>query len=546
MNFPSTLMRFVSLAEWFSNRRLTTVFPFPTSSPPPEATSEIIKGNYGGRNEQLIYAVFTTAPNSIGGSAVCAFRMEDIEAAFRGPFKGQKDIDSNWMAVPNARVPSPRPGECSNDSQSLPEMTVNFVKEHPLMDHPVAPAFGGGPLLVHTSLRARFTAVAVDPQIETATGKAYDVLFIGTDNGRVLKAINAASNAVVPPAAGSQQMHGAVAPVIIEEMVIFADGAPVTQILVHHTYYDAKLVVISPDSIRSVRLHHCKAKTCGECVRLQDPYCSFDLQQQKCTSSRSRYWNRDNYVQNIEQGWDPRCPDGRPEAGSGGNAPPELGGNLYNEAAEDYANGGGGANGGLDASVIDPSRSSDAGGSASGGGPSAVPIYSSETFALAVVTSVVTSLVFGFIIGYIFSRRCRKEDPGICSPYDDPHSYLDPHSAHHFANSLGINGGGLGGPTLTRLVGGGVGGGHHGPPSMGALYGSHGPLDHHAYSAGSGGGGGGTLGHGAGPHGGGGVLVGGKPINLVLNVPPKNSSKNANSSADNKPMAVSQAKKIYL
>ena len=196
--------------------------------------------------------------------------------------------------------------------------------------------------------------------------------------------------------------------------------------------------------------------------------------------------------------------------------------------------------------MIDPSRSSDAGGSASGGGPSAVPIYSSETFALAVVTSVVTSLVFGFIIGYIFSRRCRKEDPGICSPYDDPHSYLDPHSAHHFANSLGVNGGGLGGPTLTRLVGGGVGGGHHGPPSMGALYGSHGPLDHHAYSAGSGGGGGGTLSHGAGPHGGGGVLVGGKPINLVLNVPPKNSSKNANSSADNKPMAVSQAKKIYL
>src|SRR5699024_6452354 len=119
------------------------------------------------------------------------------------------------------------------------------------------------------------------------------------------------------------------------------------------------------------------------------------------------------------------------------------------------------------------------------------PIYSSETFALAVVTSVVTSLVFGFIIGYIFSRRCRKEDPGICSPYDDPHSYLDPHST--FANTLGA-----GGPGLTRLAG-------HGPPTMGALYGTHGTLDH-AYSA-----------HGAGPHGNMGTLVGSKPINLVLN-----------------------------
>lgn len=459
---------------------------------------------------------------------MCAFRMEDIETAFKGPFKGQKDIDSNWLAVPSNRVPSPRPAECSNDSQSLPEMTVNFVKEHPLMDHSVPP-FWGQPVLVHTGFRARFTAVAVDPQIETATGKAFDVLFIGTDNGRVLKAINAASSSAPPAGA---QINGGVSPVVIEEMVVFGNGAPVTQIIIHHTYYDAKLIVISPDSIRSVRLHHCKAKTCGECVRLQDPYCSFDLQQQKCTSSRSRYWNRENYVQNIEQGWDPRCPDGRPEAGGANSNAPESG---YEGTPEDYINGS--PNGLEIGSVMDPSQS---GGS---GGPSAVPIYSSETFALAVVTSVVTSLVFGFIIGYIFSRRCRKEDPGICSPYDDPHSYLDPHSSV-FANSLGINGSGLGGPTLTRLAHGGNG--HHGPPSMGALYGSHGPLDHHAYSSG---GGGGTLhgGQGAGSHGlMSGTLVGGKPINLVLNVPPKNSSKNANSSADNKPMAVSQAKKIYL
>lgn len=406
-------------------------------------------------------------------------------------------MDSNWLPVPSARVPSPRPGECSNDTQNLPEMTVNFVKEHPLMDHAV-PAFWNSPVLVHTSFRSRFTAIAVDSQIETASGKAFDVLFIGTDNGRVLKAINAASSAQ-----SGHQLHNSVVPVVIEEIVVFANGAPVTQLIVHHTYYEAKLVVVSPDRIKSINLHHCKAKTCGECVRLQDPYCSFDLQQQKCTSSRSRYWNRENYVQNIEQGWDPRCPDGR--AGSGA-VPPVATGDAslpnYNEAEDYNANS-------LDGSVIDSSQSA---------GPSAVPIYSSETFALAVVTSVVTSLVFGFIIGYIFSRRCRKEDPGICSPYDDPHSYLDPHST--FANTLGSGAG------LTRLA-------THGPPSMGALYGTHATLDH-AYSGA----------HGAGPHGNLGTLVSGKPINLVLNVPPKSNSKNANSSADNKP--IQKVKKIYL
>lgn len=463
----------------------------------------MVRGVYGGQKDDLIYAVFNTPANSIVGSAVCAFRMEDVKNTFLGPFKGQKDIDSNWLPVPSVRVPSPRPGECSNDSQSLPETTISFNKEHPLMDHAV-PAYWGSPVLVQANFRARFTAIAVDPQIETAAGKTYDVMFIGTENGKVIKSINTASSAL-----SGHQMHNTVAPVVIEEIAVFPAGQPITQLIVHHTYYEAKLIVISAEEIKSIRLHHCNAKTCNECVRLQDPYCSFDIQQQKCTSSRSRYWNRDNFIQNIEQGWDSRCPDGRPPSPDSPSANGDRNGgngNYNNEPIEYNPNL-------LDASLMDANQ---------GNNPRAVPIYSGETFALAVVTSVVTSLVFGFIIGYIFSRRCRKEDPSICSPYDDPHSYLDPHST--FANSLAGNGAGL-----TRLAA-------HGPPGMQALYGGHGTLDH-PYGHGGGV-------HGAGPHGNLGTLVGGKPINLVLNVPPKNNSKNANSSADNKPMQ--KVKKIYL
>ena len=36
----------------------------------------------------------------------------------------------------------------------------------------------------------RFTQIAVDPQVKTPGGKTYDVLFIGTDNGKVIKAVN--------------------------------------------------------------------------------------------------------------------------------------------------------------------------------------------------------------------------------------------------------------------------------------------------------------------------------------------------------------------
>ncbi|CAG2165265.1 unnamed protein product [Oppiella nova] len=361
-----------------------------------QATTSLVKGIYGGHNAQLVYGVFTTPSNSISGSAVCAFRMDDIYKAFDGPFKGQEAIDSNWLPVQTSKVPEPRPGLCVNDSRQLPDMTLNFHKEHTLMDMSV-PAFWGAPVVVQTSFKYRFTHIAVDPQIETASGKTFDVLFIATDDGRVLKAINSASGAL-----SGHHYHNSVVPVVIEEVSVFPVGTAITNLLVYHTFYEAKLLVVSNNEIKSIKLFHCLAKTCGECVALQDPYCAFDLARQQCTSSRSRFWNRDNFVQNVEDGWDPRCPDGRPPPTESTNRTPPY----------------------SDPHVVNPRVPGD-------DTPSDLaateqtPIYSGESFALAVTTSVITSLVLGFILGYIFSRRCRKEDPNICSPYDDPHQYLD-------------------------------------------------------------------------------------------------------------------------
>jgi semaphorin 6 len=432
----------------FAKARLNCSIPgeFPFYFNEIQSTTGIVKGIYGGHNAQLIYGVFTTPSNSISGSAVCAFRMEDIYKAFDGPFKGQEDIDSNWLPVPSSKVPEPRPGLCANDSRQLPEMTLNFIKEHTLMDSSVSP-FWSAPVVVQTSFKYRFTHIAVDPQIETASGKTFDVLFIGTDDGRVIKAINSASGALK-----GHHYHNSVVPVIIEEVTVFPIGTPITNLLVYHTFYEAKLLVVSNNEIKSIKLYHCIAKTCGECVALQDPYCAFDLQRQHCTSSRSRFWNRDNFVQNVEDGWDPRCPDGRPPPTDSTNRTPPQ--SHHSTSTDDVIN---------RSNSLEPDLETS----------QQPPIYSGETFALAVVTSVVSSLVVGFILGYIFSRRCRKEDPNVCSPYDDPHQYLDQHT-----------------DTFPSQ-----------PP------------------------------------------VNNKPINLVLNVPPKN-AKNANSSADNKP--IQKVKKIYL
>jgi len=107
-----------------------------------EAASDLVEGTYGGARVQLIYGVFTTPPNSISGSAVCAFNMKDISATFEGSFKEQASSDSNWLPVKKAKVPYPRPGQCVNDSSTLPEITLNFIKTHPLMDESVKSFFG--------------------------------------------------------------------------------------------------------------------------------------------------------------------------------------------------------------------------------------------------------------------------------------------------------------------------------------------------------------------------------------------------------------------
>ena len=69
------------------------------------------QGSYGDAPESVVYGVFRTPPNSISGSAVCAFRLRDVSRVFDGQFKEQRSTSENWLAVEPHKVPSPRPGE---------------------------------------------------------------------------------------------------------------------------------------------------------------------------------------------------------------------------------------------------------------------------------------------------------------------------------------------------------------------------------------------------------------------------------------------------
>ncbi|XP_041030810.1 sema domain, transmembrane domain (TM), and cytoplasmic domain, (semaphorin) 6D, like isoform X4 [Carcharodon carcharias] len=224
-----------------------------------------------------IVGVFTTQLNSIPGSAVCAFNMEDIEKSFKGRFKEQKTPDSVWTAVPEDRVPKPRPGCCAGHgpaesykiSIDFPDETLAFIKSHPLMDSAV-PSLIEEPWFTKTRVRYRLTAIAID----NAAGprQNYTVTFTGSEAGMVLKVLTKTT----PNSLNDS--------ILLEEMDVFnplkcnaanEDDRKVLGLQIDKDHH-ALFVAFSSCVIR-VPLSHCEHYgTCKKaCIGSRDPYCAW-------------------------------------------------------------------------------------------------------------------------------------------------------------------------------------------------------------------------------------------------------------------------------
>ncbi|XP_055766561.1 semaphorin-6D-like isoform X4 [Salvelinus fontinalis] len=224
-----------------------------------------------------VVGVFTTQMNSIPGSAVCAFSMDDIEKVFRGRFKEQKTPDSVWTAFPEERLPKPRPGCCSGHGQAesyktsieFPDETLLFIKSHPLMDASV-PNIGDEPWFTKTRVRYRLTALAVD----NAAGPHgnYTVLFIGSEAGVVLKVL-----AKTSPLALNDS-------ILLEEIDLFnrakclSNNEDDRHILSLHVDRDTHSVYVAFSScVVRMPLSRCERHTnCHKsCIASRDPYCGW-------------------------------------------------------------------------------------------------------------------------------------------------------------------------------------------------------------------------------------------------------------------------------
>nr|XP_055035820.1 semaphorin-4D isoform X2 [Misgurnus anguillicaudatus] len=223
--------------------------------------------------DNVIYGVFTSQWGNVGLSAVCAYNMTSIDEVFsKGNFMQKATVEQShtkWVRF-NGITPNPRPGACINNqnrmqninsSLQLPDKTLQFVKDHPLLEDPVLP-IGNGPRFITKDIN--YTQIAVE-RVKALDGNVYDVIFTGTDKGLLHKTV---------------LLEGDVH--TVEEIQLVKNSQPIkTLVLSKHV---AQFLYVGSDSgVVQSRTAFCeKYLSCQDCVLARDPYCAWDTRSAVC------------------------------------------------------------------------------------------------------------------------------------------------------------------------------------------------------------------------------------------------------------------------
>ncbi|CAL1592258.1 unnamed protein product [Knipowitschia caucasica] len=216
----------------------------------------------------LVYAVFTTSSNIFKGSAVCMYSMADIRRVFLGPYAHRDGPNYQWVPF-QGRVPYPRPGTCPSKTfggfdttKDLPDEVVTFARAHPAMFNPIYP-INNRPIMVKSDVDYQFTQIVVD-KVEAEDG-LYDVMFIGTDIGTILKVVS------IPRGSWHDLEE-----VLLEEMTVFREPTAITAMEL--STKQQQLYLGSDMGVSQMPLHRCEVygKACAECCLARDPYCAWD------------------------------------------------------------------------------------------------------------------------------------------------------------------------------------------------------------------------------------------------------------------------------
>ncbi|XP_029010343.1 semaphorin-3E isoform X2 [Betta splendens] len=217
-----------------------------------------------------VFGLFSTTSAVFKGFAVCVYHMDDIRAAFNGPFAYRERPEHHWTPYED-RVPYPRPGSCASkvsgggfsSSKEFPDEVLRFARSHPVMYRAVLPQ-RRRPVLLQAEPGARkLTQIAVD-RVQAQDGH-YHVLYIGTDDSVVLKVITIYNK-------DTDTMEE----VLLEELQVFKVPTPIKEMIISPKRQ--QLYVGSDVGVAQVRLHQCDlyGSECADCCLARDPYCAWD------------------------------------------------------------------------------------------------------------------------------------------------------------------------------------------------------------------------------------------------------------------------------
>uniref|UniRef100_A0A8C1Y1V9 Sema domain-containing protein n=1 Tax=Cyprinus carpio TaxID=7962 RepID=A0A8C1Y1V9_CYPCA len=234
-------------------------------------------------NLSPFFILFLTARRNVKMSAVCQYSLRDVQIAFDGPYMELQD--TKWREY-TGKVPEPRPGSCITDqhrallinsSRDLPDNVLNFARRHALMSRQIQPV-GGRPVLLQRS--ANYTKIAVK-QVVGLDGRVYDMLFIGTDEGWLHRAVKI-----------RDRVH------IIEELQLFKKKQPINNMVISHK--QNSIYVSAATGVVQVPLSSCERYTsCYDCVFARDPLCGWDG---RVCAEIAAYANRYSLVQDVQMG----------------------------------------------------------------------------------------------------------------------------------------------------------------------------------------------------------------------------------------------------
>ncbi|XP_066501787.1 semaphorin-4D isoform X2 [Hoplias malabaricus] len=254
--------------------------------------------------ETVIYGVFTSQWGNVGLSAVCVYNMTSVDEVFsNGKYMQKATVEQShtkWVRY-NGMTPSPRPGACINNqnrlqninsSLLLPDKTLQFVKDHPLLADPVLP-ISNGPRLIAKNVN--YTQIAVE-RVTALDGNVYHVIFTATDKGVLHKSVVYESG-----------VH------TVEEVQLLKKQEPVKTLLL--SKQGAGFLYAGSDSgvVQSPTAFCDKYLSCEDCVLSRDPYCAWNTHSTSCVNvfQKSENTQKRKLIQNLRGDADV-CPSARP------------------------------------------------------------------------------------------------------------------------------------------------------------------------------------------------------------------------------------------